>query len=244
MSPCLGVGLTVYSPCASCLLGNTFEHAENDPRASCVRPVLECGWLWRLPPSTCVVHSSHNPSTHTCTSVDTNTSVKPVAHACAGFWRGRYDRSNNISNQCLGRQAPTPFVRRPLPPSPSVCCCQISKSRSVGSAVGLETWDHDKEQASLKKGQAKVEEQSGRVHALARRIIQEHEEHQASRVGGGGGDAAVAAATFQRPADEERELMNKLDFGLGEADVGVSIFCTICDCDSISTTQRWPGGKE
>lgn len=91
--------------------------------------------------------------------------------------------------------------------------------------VGLETWDHDKTQALLKKEQAAVEEQSGQVHALARRVIQEHEEYQRSRGGGDGATAVdggpAAAATFQRPADEERELMNKLDFGLGEADVGV-----------------------
>lgn len=93
----------------------------------------------------------------------------------------------------------------------------------MGSAVGLETWDHDKRQALLKKEQAAVDEQSSQVHALARRIIQEHEEHQASRGGrgGDGGGDGAGAATFQRPADEERELMNKLDFGLGEADVGV-----------------------
>eukprot|EP00752_Nemacystus_decipiens_P003238 g2996.t1 len=95
----------------------------------------------------------------------------------------------------------------------------LAKSRSVGSTVGLETWDHDNKQALLKEGQAKAEEQSAQVHALARRIIQEHEEHQASR-GGGRSGGRGDAATFQRPADEERELMNKLDFGLGEADVG------------------------
>eukprot|EP00903_Cladosiphon_okamuranus_P008327 g8010.t1 len=98
----------------------------------------------------------------------------------------------------------------------------LAKSRSVGSAVGLETWDHDKRQALLKKEQVAVEEQGSRVHALARRIIQGHEEHQASRGGrgGDGGGDGAGAATFQRPADEERELMNKLGFGLGEADVG------------------------
>lgn len=95
----------------------------------------------------------------------------------------------------------------------------------MGGSVGSETWNHEKTQALLKKEQAVVEEKTGTVHALARRILREHEEFQESRGGrdGGDGDAAAAAAgtTFQRPADQERELMNKLDFGLGEAAVEV-----------------------
>lgn len=73
-----------------------------------------------------------------------------------------------------------------------------------------------------------MEEQSGQVHALARRLIQEHEEYRAG-LGGGDGNGAVAgedddsAATSRRRAagEEEQELMNKLDFGLGEASVDV-----------------------
>lgn len=98
----------------------------------------------------------------------------------------------------------------------------------MGSVVGLVTWDHDKTQASLREEQAAVEEQSGQVHALARRLIQEHEEYRAG-LGGGDGNGAVAgedddsAATSRRRAagEEEQELMNKLDFGLGEASVDV-----------------------
>lgn len=99
----------------------------------------------------------------------------------------------------------------------------------MGSVVGLVTWDHDKAQASLREEQAAVEGQSGRVHALARRLIEEHEEYRAG-LGDGGRDGAVAeddddsAATLRRRAaaeEEEQELMNKLDFGLGEASVDV-----------------------
>lgn len=91
--------------------------------------------------------------------------------------------------------------------------------------VGLVTLDNDVAQALLKEGQAAVVEQSGQVHALAGRIIQEHEEYQSSGGVRDGGDAVAAAedgsTAFRRQAGEEQELMNKLDFGLGEADAEV-----------------------
>lgn len=91
----------------------------------------------------------------------------------------------------------------------------------MGSVVGLVTLDNDKAQALLKADQAAVVEQSGQVHALAGRIYQEHEEYQSRTNGRSGGDAAAEAEDdstgFQRRASEEQELMNKLDYGLGEA---------------------------
>ncbi|CAM9628010.1 unnamed protein product [Pylaiella littoralis] len=87
--------------------------------------------------------------------------------------------------------------------------------------VGLMTLDNDKAQALLKEEQAAVVEQSGQVHALAGRIIKEHEEYHSHNGGREGDDEAAAAGDdstgFRRRAGVEQELMNKLDFGLGEA---------------------------
>lgn len=88
--------------------------------------------------------------------------------------------------------------------------------------VGLVTLDNDNAQALLKADQAAVVEQSGQVHALAGRIYQEHEEYQSHSSASNGGGAAAAAAEddstgFQRRGSEEQVLMNKLDYGLGEA---------------------------
>lgn len=95
-----------------------------------------------------------------------------------------------------------------------------NQSRSVGSVVGLVSWELNKAQALLKEQQAVLEEQGRQVHALARGVLQEHEDYRNSRDGaradGGGGGS-------KRQAGEELELMNKLTYGLGEANVQVQL---------------------
>ncbi|CAM9583440.1 unnamed protein product, partial [Ectocarpus fasciculatus] len=59
----------------------------------------------------------------------------------------------------------------------------LAKSRSVGSVVGLVSWELNKAQALLKEEQAVLEEQGRQVHALARGVLQEHADYQNSRDG-------------------------------------------------------------
>lgn len=53
----------------------------------------------------------------------------------------------------------------------------FAKSRSVGSVVGVVSWDLEKSQASLKDEHKAVAMQNREVHELARRTIKEHENH-------------------------------------------------------------------
>lgn len=92
----------------------------------------------------------------------------------------------------------------------------------MGSVVGLVSWDLDQAQASLKEEQAAVLEKSSQVHALARDIIREHEEYQSGSDGGAvEGGVESSASSARRQAGQEQELMNKLTYGLAEADVEV-----------------------
>ncbi|CAM9494970.1 unnamed protein product [Ectocarpus sp. 6 AP-2014] len=91
----------------------------------------------------------------------------------------------------------------------------LAKSRSVGSVVGLVSWDLNKAQALLKEDQAVLVEQGRQVHALARGVLQEHQEYQSSR----DDVRADGEGRSKRQAGEELELMNKLTYGLGEANV-------------------------
>lgn len=83
--------------------------------------------------------------------------------------------------------------------------------------MGLVSWELNKAQALLKEEQDVLVEQGRQVHALARDVLQEHEEYQRHR----NGVRADEGGRSKRQIGEELELMNKLTYGLGEANVQV-----------------------
>lgn len=96
----------------------------------------------------------------------------------------------------------------------------------MGSVVGVVSWDLEQRQAVLKEEQKKVAIQNGEVHALARQIIQEHNNFESLPK-----DATTEAPPVDSLERERRyqHLRKRLADGLSRFDIKVRTGESVCE---------------